>query len=595
MRTLLVCLLLLLSVPRLTAKPTFLPPPVVPQCLGVNIHFTGQPQQDLDGLESVGVGWVRMDFAWADIEKTKGIYDFSAYDSLLAGLTARHIRPLFILDYGNTLYAPGPPTTPETRGAFARFAAAAATHYRGKPILWELWNEPNGNFWPPKPDARQYVALALAAAHAIHAADPDATVIAPGTSGIPLDFLEELFRQGLLNEVDAVSVHPYRPDAPETAVADDRALRLLLHRYAPPGKDIPLVWSEWGYTGLLVGETQQSQYLTREWLTALTDGVRLSIWYDWHDDGTAPADSEAHFGMVLNDYSPKPAYLTARTLTHALSGCRFLKRVPLASPDDYLLLFADAQGAARLAAWTAGPAHDLLLPIPRVSAMTGMTGDALKAAFTAGRLRLPMTAGPVYITLPDDGALRQAAAWTVTPDDPFYSASQPLHWSVTYHNPDAVAHQVRFVALMTTTSAGRSPVAGGTDNVGPGRTLTLGMASSAFARVPIRVRVGLSVDGVLQPYPQDVAFTPTDPVTLNVTPLPSGQVRVDIADPSGGAFSGTLARTGAGRFAPIPARLAPGQTALSLTLASPGGGTWRLTDAKGHPVAAATVSAVVIP
>ena len=27
-----------------------LPPPVVPQCVGVNIHFTGAPARDLDGL-----------------------------------------------------------------------------------------------------------------------------------------------------------------------------------------------------------------------------------------------------------------------------------------------------------------------------------------------------------------------------------------------------------------------------------------------------------------------------------------------------------------------------------------------------------------
>ena len=40
-------------------------------------------------------------------------------------------------------------------------------------------------------------------------------MIAPGTSGIPLDFLEALFKQGLLSNIDAVSVHPYRGGSPE--------------------------------------------------------------------------------------------------------------------------------------------------------------------------------------------------------------------------------------------------------------------------------------------------------------------------------------------------------------------------------------------
>ena len=148
-------------VPPAVAKPNALPPPVVPQCVGVNIHFTGQPTQDLEGLARGGFGWIRMDFLWDAIEKTKGVYDFSAYDSLLAGLTARHIKPLFILDYGNDLYEKGRPRTPEARAAFARFAAAAVRHFRGKTILWEIWNEPNGGFWLPKANVQEYGALAL--------------------------------------------------------------------------------------------------------------------------------------------------------------------------------------------------------------------------------------------------------------------------------------------------------------------------------------------------------------------------------------------------------------------------------------------------
>ena len=205
------------------------------------------------------------------MRRPRGVYDFSAYDSLLAGLTARHIKPLFILDYGNDLYEKGSPRTHEARAAFARFAAASARHFRGKTILWELWNEPNGGFWQPKADVAEYGALALATARAIKAADPDATVIAPGTSGIPLDFLEALFKQGLLNDIEAVSVHPYRSGNPETAAKDYQALRLLIHRYAPKSKDIPLVSSEWGYTTVDISEQQQAQFLARQWLTNLAE------------------------------------------------------------------------------------------------------------------------------------------------------------------------------------------------------------------------------------------------------------------------------------------------------------------------------------
>ena len=57
-----------------SARPDALPPPVIPQCVGVNIHFTGAPARDLDGLQAGGFGWVRMDFVWSAIEKVKGRY-----------------------------------------------------------------------------------------------------------------------------------------------------------------------------------------------------------------------------------------------------------------------------------------------------------------------------------------------------------------------------------------------------------------------------------------------------------------------------------------------------------------------------------------
>ncbi len=55
-----------------------------------------------------------------------------------------NIRIVFILDYGNDLYGGGNAHHFDAgRAAFARFAAAAARHYRGKGIIWEIWNEPN--------------------------------------------------------------------------------------------------------------------------------------------------------------------------------------------------------------------------------------------------------------------------------------------------------------------------------------------------------------------------------------------------------------------------------------------------------------------
>lgn len=37
---------------------------------------------------------------------------------------------------------------------FAHWAAAAAQHFRGRGILWEMYNEPNIRFWRPEPKVK---------------------------------------------------------------------------------------------------------------------------------------------------------------------------------------------------------------------------------------------------------------------------------------------------------------------------------------------------------------------------------------------------------------------------------------------------------
>lgn len=533
MRFLLPFLLLTLFVfPRADADS--LPPPVVPECVGVNIHFTGAPPQDLEGLHAGGFGWVRMDFAWESIEKEKGSYDFTAYDTLREGLTKRGIKPLFILDYGNRLYQDSSPRSPEARAAFARFAAAAAAHYRGKPILWEIWNEPNIGFWKPAPNVQEYTALALATAQAIKKADPNATVLAPGTSGIPLDFLESAFQGGLLKFIDAVSLHPYRGNNPETSVSELRAVRQLIHHYAPPGKTIPLVSSEWGYSTVNVSEDTQAQYLARTWLSNLAEGVRLSIWYDWHDDGPDPKDAEHHFGTVRTDYTPKPAFLAAQALTAALSGFRFVKRLPSTSKDDYLLLFSKGN-AVKLAVWTTGAAHEAVLADGRKLTLTGM---------------------PQYLQ-GGSAALAQAASWTAAGTGEFSSGGQPLRWKATYTNRDTRPHRIRFLPEVLA-PARKSVPPGEFVTVKPGQTATQTLTLPAPARIPVDMRVGLMQDGAVQPYRQDVSWSPLDPLQLSVAPLTSDDLEVTIDNPAGTKFVGKLG-VASGKPGALPVRLAAGQ------------------------------------
>ena len=122
-------------------------------------------------LAAAGFKWVRMDLTWASTERKPGEYDFSAYDRLVAALDKFKLRAVFILDYGNKIYPNAePPTTDEARAAFAKWAVAAVSRFKGRGYLWEMWNEPNGGFWKSTDKTGDYIALAKTAGEALRAA-----------------------------------------------------------------------------------------------------------------------------------------------------------------------------------------------------------------------------------------------------------------------------------------------------------------------------------------------------------------------------------------------------------------------------------------
>jgi hypothetical protein len=379
----------------------------------------------LDLIAAAGFKFIRMDFGWASIERKTGEYTWSEYDQLLAHLDERQMRALFILDYSNPLYeqtvsstnpishllnkTTASPQHPESVAAFARWAAAAAKHYHGRHVIWEIWNEPNIQFWSPKPDAQQYTTLALATCKAIREAESQATIIGPASSEFPWAFLETFLKSGVLEYLDAVSVHPYRNPGrpPETAAADYQKLRKLIEQYGPAGKakNIPILSGEWGYSSNAKGlpVEKQAAFAVRQQLANLLEGVPLSIWYDWKNDGADPNENEHNFGTVLPDLTPKPAYVAIKTMTRELSGYRIAQRLKPESDKDYALVCQSSSGATKVVAWTTGESHlatlDVEIKDPKVFSGTVANGDRFTPKLSDGKLMLEVGPSPKYVTV----------------------------------------------------------------------------------------------------------------------------------------------------------------------------------------------------
>ena len=278
---------------------------------GVTIEFYRDAHKQAQMMAAAGVRWVRVDLAWSAAEAEPGRYDFLTWDRFVDAFEPAGIRTLFILDYGNRLYDDGlPPSTASGRAAFAAFAGAAARHFRGR-AAWEIWNEPNlPQFWAGSPDPAAYVALARAAAAAIRREDARAWILGPSLGGGTFDFkyLDDTFALGLLDIVDAVSVHPYGAAYPEAAAAFYDEVRRRIAHYAPD-LDIPVVVSEWGYAVEGLGKEQQAEYLLRALETNRRSGIPLTIWYNWQE----PITPWHSFGLLDVRGQPKPAYLALKS------------------------------------------------------------------------------------------------------------------------------------------------------------------------------------------------------------------------------------------------------------------------------------------
>ncbi len=332
--------------------------------LGIQVHDLSEAT--LDVCAGAGFSFVRTDLFWSDVETQRHVLDWQRWDPFVAGLQARGLRPLFILGFNNPdvyggRWMEGVTTYIEMQ-AFTAFAAAAATRYRDARPIWEIWNEPNrANFWEPRANPAEYMALARATAEAIRRAVPDAAIIGPalghkvGEPVLETAFLQACLDDGLAGLVDAVSIHPYVD--PEVVAPDYEKVRTLVDA-AAGDRTLPVMSTEWGFaTNDFVSDDLQADVLVRMFLINLSLGVPLSIAYVAVDRTEAYVPPEERsYGIARADHSPKAAYHALREMNDRLRGMQFSQALPTV-PGAVALVF-EGEAGRWIATWTAGEPHN---------------------------------------------------------------------------------------------------------------------------------------------------------------------------------------------------------------------------------------------
>lgn len=313
---------------------------------GAMTHFAqGMNPVMLGTLKKIGIESIRDEHYWAQVEKTKGVYQFAPKsDAYMEACKTTGINPLVAMTFGNKLYdSEKGPSTPAGYEGYGKYGQAILDHY-GKQIHWlEIWNEYNGTWCPDATkNARPkfYAEMLKTAYQSIKSKRPDVQVLGGAAVLIPLPYFEGIFKNNGLQYMDGVVIHPYRakPEGVDNEVAD---LQALIRQYNG-GKEKPVWVTETGRhtteeydweTGRKMyekGRAEGARYLPRQYTLLLKQHVAKIYWYLASDHATfismgllrnhAKEDS----GMGL--YAVAPAYVSYATLINQLDGATFVRR-----------------------------------------------------------------------------------------------------------------------------------------------------------------------------------------------------------------------------------------------------------------------------
>ncbi len=377
---------------------------------------------ELQQIAQAGFKFIRTDLTWQGIEQKQGVYDFSAYDTLMAQVKSYGLRAMLILDYSNTLYSnTGAPNTAASRTGFANFAAAAVAHYKHQGVIWEIYNEPSlATFWPnPNPD--DYVALVKAVVPAMRAVASDEWIVGLNTPppgyGTTSSYIQKCLQDGLTSQVDAISIHPYYQGAAEAEVGYWTQLSQWQTQYAP-STVVPVLSTECGWSLMWSGidTTTQAEYLVRYLMLDLVYGIGISAVFSDRDLGSDPNDYHDWFGLITSDGSQaRPSYYFVQQVAASLQGYSYKMRVNLPDPNDYCLLFTSGSNV-KMVAWTGDSSHTITLPSsPCTFAVQGLFTNTTVTSSGSG-VSFTLTGEPcVFTAQSSNPLLLTASQWGALP------------------------------------------------------------------------------------------------------------------------------------------------------------------------------------
>jgi len=316
--------------------------------------------------------------SYTEDEHGNPVYNFAYVDGIYDGLLKNGVRPVVEISFMpkqlafNPLdlhvfwYHPNvsPPKSWERWDAYmTAFAQELVNRYGIDEVAqwyFEVWNEPNIDFWGGIPRQESYFELYAHTARDLKKVSPRLRVGGPATaaaSWIP-EFLSYVTKNHV--PIDFVSTHGYADDTVENLFHTDekvpeddrvcRAVEKVQHEIQSSGQpDLPLFWTEWNVEGR--DGSRDTPFVGPGVANTIREcdghASMMSFWtFDdvFEEGGPIPKPFEGHFGLIAKGGIRKPSYYDF-ALLHELGE----RRIPVNSPDALVTRAAD--GSLRVAVW----------------------------------------------------------------------------------------------------------------------------------------------------------------------------------------------------------------------------------------------------
>jgi hypothetical protein len=340
-------------------------------------------RNDMEFLKAAEVEFLRISFGWDGIEEEKDVYDWLFWDDFV---------DIAVDEYGITLipyicYTPLWNSTgdslnhwnhpPVDYDQFGKFVYALVNRYKDRIKTWEIWNEPDIEFFWNGP-IEDFAKLYKIGADAVRRADPSAKIVLGGLAH-RVEFLESLFRDFEISPyVDIVNFHSYRETwdgRPAEDIVDYvQQVAAVVERY---GHNQPLWMAEVGYSTYRANgyvsihynayydyektPAYQAVHMFKTLTLLLSTGKMSAIaWYEIKDlephEEVIGDVNNRHLGIAYVNWSPKPAKQALRFFNRLFSkGNRTIgQEMILTKPRNshsHVYSFENEDGSVIVVAW----------------------------------------------------------------------------------------------------------------------------------------------------------------------------------------------------------------------------------------------------